>query len=466
MILAKIVGTVVATRKDPRLVSSKLLVARPIDPARQGRRQLPRRRRHRRRRRRRDRAHRQRQLGAHGVGPEGLSRSTPPSSASSTPSQVKRLDADVQLARVIGDVVVDASRTRTSTGIKLLVLQPLDRRRASRRPDARRGRLGRRRRRRERVLRPRPGSGFPFYPAEPPVDAAIVGIVDHWDRIDGAVGRCHADRAASSAPSSSTQKNRKFEGAKLLLVQPLTLDDTAARHGAARDRLGRRRRRREGAGRARRQGGGRGARQEGRRRRRRDHRHRRRGGVSSDESASNEDELRALVREAIARAARTPRRRRRPTIAGAAAAHVARQPLPVRAAAVRTARASSSRRCRAITAATASRTDTDVGLLMPCTRPSRPDRFPPSVLAQARGRALRRRSLRRRRRRFRATSCSGASPDKDALICLLTDRIDGEVIDAGAGAEGRRQRRRRLRQHRRRRPRRRAASSSPTRPTC
>ena len=32
MILAKIVGTVVATRKDDRLVSSKLLVARPVDP--------------------------------------------------------------------------------------------------------------------------------------------------------------------------------------------------------------------------------------------------------------------------------------------------------------------------------------------------------------------------------------------------------------------------------------------------
>jgi hypothetical protein len=31
MLLAKIVGTVVATRKDPRLVSSKLLVVRPID---------------------------------------------------------------------------------------------------------------------------------------------------------------------------------------------------------------------------------------------------------------------------------------------------------------------------------------------------------------------------------------------------------------------------------------------------
>ena len=33
MILAKIVGTVVATRKDERLVSNKLLVARPMDPA-------------------------------------------------------------------------------------------------------------------------------------------------------------------------------------------------------------------------------------------------------------------------------------------------------------------------------------------------------------------------------------------------------------------------------------------------
>jgi len=32
MLLAKVVGTVVATRKDERLVASKLLVARPIDP--------------------------------------------------------------------------------------------------------------------------------------------------------------------------------------------------------------------------------------------------------------------------------------------------------------------------------------------------------------------------------------------------------------------------------------------------
>jgi microcompartment protein CcmK/EutM len=32
LLIAKVVGTVVATRKDPRLVSSKLLVARPVDP--------------------------------------------------------------------------------------------------------------------------------------------------------------------------------------------------------------------------------------------------------------------------------------------------------------------------------------------------------------------------------------------------------------------------------------------------
>src|SRR5207245_10207792 len=32
MLLGKIAGTVVATRKDPRLVSNKLLVVRPMDP--------------------------------------------------------------------------------------------------------------------------------------------------------------------------------------------------------------------------------------------------------------------------------------------------------------------------------------------------------------------------------------------------------------------------------------------------
>jgi microcompartment protein CcmK/EutM len=32
MLLAKILGTVVATRKDPRLLSTKLLIARAVDP--------------------------------------------------------------------------------------------------------------------------------------------------------------------------------------------------------------------------------------------------------------------------------------------------------------------------------------------------------------------------------------------------------------------------------------------------
>ena len=33
MLLAKVVGTVVATRKDERLVSTKLMVVRPTDPS-------------------------------------------------------------------------------------------------------------------------------------------------------------------------------------------------------------------------------------------------------------------------------------------------------------------------------------------------------------------------------------------------------------------------------------------------
>ena len=36
MLLARIVGTVVATRKDPRLLSTKLLLARPVDPKGKG----------------------------------------------------------------------------------------------------------------------------------------------------------------------------------------------------------------------------------------------------------------------------------------------------------------------------------------------------------------------------------------------------------------------------------------------
>jgi microcompartment protein CcmK/EutM len=85
----------------------------------------------------------------------------------------------MQLARVIGEVVSsmkDAGLTGT-----LLVLQPIAPSGAA---------AGR-----TLVALDSVGAGvgehvffvrgreaaFPFYPAEPPVDAAVIGIVDHWD---------------------------------------------------------------------------------------------------------------------------------------------------------------------------------------------------------------------------------------------------------------------------------------------
>jgi ethanolamine utilization protein EutN len=86
----------------------------------------------------------------------------------------------MQLARVIGDVVA-TRKDDNLTGIKLLVVQPLS---PDREPqgvplvavDAAGAGVG------EEVffVRGREAS-FPFLPAEPPVDAAIVGIVDRWD---------------------------------------------------------------------------------------------------------------------------------------------------------------------------------------------------------------------------------------------------------------------------------------------
>ena len=86
----------------------------------------------------------------------------------------------MQLARVIGDVVA-TSKDDSLSGLKLLVVQPLT-------PD--RQPLGR-----PLVAADAVGAGvgeivffvrgkeasFPFSPVEPPVDAGIVGIVDHWD---------------------------------------------------------------------------------------------------------------------------------------------------------------------------------------------------------------------------------------------------------------------------------------------
>jgi ethanolamine utilization protein EutN len=86
----------------------------------------------------------------------------------------------VQLARVIGDVVATI-KDANLTGLKLLVLQPIT---------ASGEGVGR-----TLVALDSVGAGvgehvffvrgreaaFPFYPGEPPADATVVGIVDHWN---------------------------------------------------------------------------------------------------------------------------------------------------------------------------------------------------------------------------------------------------------------------------------------------
>jgi ethanolamine utilization protein EutN len=88
----------------------------------------------------------------------------------------------VQLARVVGDVVA-TRKDPNLTGIKLLIIQPLTPdRQPSGRPlvavDAVGAGAG------EEVFFVRgKEASFPFYPVEPPVDAGIVGIVDHWETV-------------------------------------------------------------------------------------------------------------------------------------------------------------------------------------------------------------------------------------------------------------------------------------------
>jgi ethanolamine utilization protein EutN len=85
----------------------------------------------------------------------------------------------MQLAKVIGDVVA-TRKDESLHGLKLLIVQPLT---PSREPagrplvavDAVGAGVG------EEVFFVRgKEASFPFYPAEPPVDAGIVGIVDYW----------------------------------------------------------------------------------------------------------------------------------------------------------------------------------------------------------------------------------------------------------------------------------------------
>ena len=86
----------------------------------------------------------------------------------------------MQIARVIGTVVA-TRKDENLAGITLLLVQPLTpQREPSGRPlvavDSVGAGVG------EEVFFVRGKEAtFPFYPPEVPVDAGIVGIVDHWD---------------------------------------------------------------------------------------------------------------------------------------------------------------------------------------------------------------------------------------------------------------------------------------------
>jgi len=86
----------------------------------------------------------------------------------------------VQLGRVIGDVVA-TRKDQSLIGVPLLLVQPLtsDRKPAGRpivAADSVGAGVG------EEVFFVRgKEASFPFHPVEVPVDAGIVGIVDHWN---------------------------------------------------------------------------------------------------------------------------------------------------------------------------------------------------------------------------------------------------------------------------------------------
>ena len=91
----------------------------------------------------------------------------------------------MQLARVIGDVVC-TRKDESLVGIKLLVVQPLTPgREPAGRPLVAVDAVGAGVGEEVFVVRGKEAS-FPFYPAEPPVDAGIVGIVDQWNVEKGA----------------------------------------------------------------------------------------------------------------------------------------------------------------------------------------------------------------------------------------------------------------------------------------
>jgi len=86
----------------------------------------------------------------------------------------------VQLAKVLGEVVATI-KDANLTGMKLLVVQPLTPAgEAAGRTLVALDSVGAGVGENVFFVRGREAA-FPFYPAEPPADATIVGIVDHWD---------------------------------------------------------------------------------------------------------------------------------------------------------------------------------------------------------------------------------------------------------------------------------------------
>jgi microcompartment protein CcmK/EutM len=86
----------------------------------------------------------------------------------------------VQLAKVIGEVVATI-KDANLVGIKLLVLQPLSAAgEATGRTLVALDSVGAGVGENVFFVRGREAA-FPFYPGEPPTDAAVIGIVDHWN---------------------------------------------------------------------------------------------------------------------------------------------------------------------------------------------------------------------------------------------------------------------------------------------
>lgn len=114
----------------------------------------------------------------------------------------------MQLARVIGEIV-SSIKDQQLSGVPLLVLQPLD---AAGEPFGR-----------TLVATDSVGAGvgeqvffvrgreaaYPFYPAEPPTDAAIIGIVDHVTVDQGALPRPRPELKPKPETEPQTESQTK-----------------------------------------------------------------------------------------------------------------------------------------------------------------------------------------------------------------------------------------------------------------